>query len=140
MAMAQAGCPRLPQAAAAAVVAAAAGEPRWLAMASIRTCRPAWTTSESPERLVAACLQASTVIVEMRGCSVALRSLRARAYGTACMPDNDINQVLQAGLDDLIKRVAPCSGSLASCDSRRLLLVLHIVVKGHCGNEQNLAA
>ena len=97
MAMAQAECPRLPQVAAAAVVAAAAAaeEPRWLAMALTRTCRPAWTTSESPERLVAACLQASTVIVEMRGCSVALRSLRAWAYGTAHMPDNDID------LDDM---------------------------------------
>ena len=55
MAMAQAGCPRLPQArAAAAAAAAAVGEPQWLAMASTRTCRPAWTISESPERPVAA--------------------------------------------------------------------------------------
>ena len=90
MAMAQAGCPRLPQAAAAA--AAGAGEPRWLAMASIRTCRPAWTISESPERPVAARLQASSVIVKMRDAQVALRSLRARAQGKAHMPDNDIDQ------------------------------------------------
>ena len=66
MPMALAGCPRLPLAAA---VAAAAGEPQWLAMALIRTCRPAWTTSESPERPVAARLQAITVVVEMRACS-----------------------------------------------------------------------
>ena len=74
--MAQAGCPRLPQVAAAAVaVAAAAGEPQWLAMASTRICRPAWTTSESPERPAAARLQAGTVMLEVQGRSGGLTSL-----------------------------------------------------------------